>query len=180
MTDKRWTPIQSNIRKFMNMPEQELLTALGTPYAHEQSRSNKLLIYNIGDEVELSFEVQDGQVHRYTLKPRPHFHLDECDSGPHISWIPCPVLDKTTQDKRWLALQRNAPQYIGMPYNQLLNVLGIPDAQYSAGSMLAYHLSHDVDLHFDMRNNRVLSYSFNPHHAEEFFKVEPSVGPARK
>lgn len=172
---KRWLFVQKNISKFMNMPEEKLLLALGAPRVKEQSGTNTILIYNIGDEVALSFELQDGKVHRCTLKPLPHFHVDECISAPHINWSVCPVLDLPTQEKRWTILRRDAPRLIGMSYNSLLKMLGNPDARYGGDSILAYHLSSETDLHFDMKNNRVTSYSINPHHAEEFFMVEPSA-----
>jgi hypothetical protein len=177
---ERWLFVQQNIRKVMNMPEEKLLLALGAPRVKERSGTNSVLTYNMGDEVALSFELQDSKVHRCTLKPLPHFHLEECISGPHINWSVCPVLDEPTQENRWTIMQRNAPRLIGMSYSSLLKMLGNPDAQYGEGSMLAYHLNSETDLHFDMKNNRVTSYSINPHHAQEFFMVEPSAAPGER
>jgi hypothetical protein len=165
--EERWQLVKKNIREFMNLSEQEFLNILGPP-DYALNGVFRLLQYRLDDRTEITFYPYGDRIHLYSFRRSPMW---EAHSGPHIQELPPLELDKNTYEKRWRIIQGNLRDFMDMPYENLVKLLGPLDSQYCEDRYLIYGLGNKCDVHFDCINlvgDRVGNFSFDRHSNQYF------------
>lgn len=177
---KRQQIIQVNLRKFMNLKEDELTGILGTPDLSHRSETSKVLKYNLANEVTICFIVRQKAVDRFLLiqEPKqtfmPRFRTMIIPSGEPSF----PEADRAIYESRWRIIQRNLGEFINMPREKLIQLLGRPNAGHVVGKDdIIYDLGKEVDILFTFEYGRISDCCFL-RHPKRYFRnpFEPLEG----
>lgn len=170
--EKRQQIIQQNLRKFMNLKEDELTAILGAPDLSHRSETSKVLKYNLADEVTIGFLVRQKAVDMFFLieEPKqtfmPRFRTLIIPSGEPSF----PEADRAIYESRWRIIQRNLGEFINMPREKLIQLLGRPNAGHVVGQDdIIYDLGDEVDIIFKFEDNRI-SGCFFLRHPKGYFR----------